>query len=49
MLANTSPDNTIRFDKKEGNILWSAVINKEMKNARIAFELLERDETPSVV
>ena len=37
-------EEALKFDKENGNNLWAQSIEKEMKNVRIAFELLEEGE-----
>lgn len=39
---------TLKLDRKNGNTLWTDAIKKEMKNSSVAFNLLGRDERPSV-
>ena len=36
------------MDKEAGNNLWQTAIEKEWKNSRIVFKLLERGEPPPV-
>ena len=40
----TSVEDVSRIDKKNGNMLWQDALNKEVKNAGIAFKILEKDE-----
>ena len=46
ILVPSTVDEALRLDKKNNNTLWADAMDKEMKNARIAFELLPRDEKP---
>ena len=41
-------EQALRLDKESGNNLWQTAIEKEWKNSRIAFKLLERGEPPPV-
>jgi hypothetical protein len=35
----------LAIDEKNGNKLWFEVINKEMKNVKVAFNILEEEES----
>jgi hypothetical protein len=37
-------DDCVRIDKDNGNTIWQDSISKEMKNGRIAFQILNGDE-----
>ena len=41
-------DNALALDKKNGNTYWADAINKEIKNVRVAFKILDTDERPPV-
>ena len=41
-------DQALRLDKEGGKNLWQTVIEKEWKNSRMKFKLLERGEPPPV-
>ncbi len=38
----------LEFDKMNGNDLWEKSINKELKNVKVAFELLDEGESPPI-
>jgi hypothetical protein len=38
-------DDCVRLDKKKDNTLWQDVVRKEMKNVRIAFNILNGEES----
>ena len=40
----TTVEQALEIDKKNGNTLWQDAINKEMKNVRVAFKVLDDDE-----
>ena len=42
----TNVKEAMLLDEKNGNHLWEEAIKKEMKNARVAFQLLEREDKP---
>ena len=42
----TTVEEAMQLDHKNGNTLWHDAIEKEMKNSRIAFELLNKDDKP---
>jgi hypothetical protein len=37
-------DECVRLDKENDNTLWQAAVRKEMKNVRIAFQILNDDD-----
>ena len=39
-------EEALSLDQKNGNTLWHDAIEKEMKNSRIAFELLSKEDKP---
>ena len=39
-----SVEDAIQIDRKNGNMLWQAALNKEMKNIDIAFKIIEKNE-----
>ena len=39
-------EEALQIDKKNGNNFWAEAIEKEMTNARIAFEVMPKDEKP---
>ena len=41
-------EEALALDKKNDNSLWEDAIKKKMKNSRVAFHLLGRDERPPV-
>ena len=43
-----SVEDAMKLDKANGNTLWQDAIEKEMKNASVAFQLLPRDDKPPV-
>ena len=44
----TKVPEAVALDKKNGNTLWQEAIKKEMKNSRMAFHLLGKDDKPPV-
>ena len=38
----------LRLDRENGNNSWRNAIEKEMKNSRVAFEILSQDDIPPV-
>ena len=46
-VPETVPE-ALELDRKNGNTLWADAIKKEMKNSRVAFNLLGREERPPV-
>ena len=46
ILIPATVEEALRLDKKNNNTLWADAMEKEMKNSRIAFELLSRDSKP---
>ena len=44
----TTVEEALELDRNNGNNLWADAIKKEMKNSRVAFQLLGRDERPPV-
>ena len=41
-----SVEEALLIDKRNGNTFWADAIQKEMTNARVAFELMDKDEKP---
>ena len=44
----TTVPEAVALDKKNGNTLWQDAIKKEMKNSRMAFHFLGKDDKPPV-
>ena len=46
IIVPSTVEEALQLDRKNNNTLWTDAMEKEMKNSRIAFELLSRDDKP---